>query len=159
MPNVFRSISDSEYEQLLDAVPLVAILVGAADDNFDSVEKEWAKKIVHIRSFAYDAGLRPFYKDLDSVFESRLSEIWKSLPVKTADRNKIIVDRLSALNSVLPRLNPMIASALYEGLLDFAEQVARASGGFLRMLSVSYDESEWLGLPMLDPVFPLDEEE
>ena len=43
----------------------------------------------------------------------------------------------------------------------YAEQIARASGGILRMMSVSKEESMFIGLPMIDPIFyeELDEEE
>ncbi|MEO6190196.1 MAG: hypothetical protein ABIO44_07340 [Saprospiraceae bacterium] len=159
MPNVFKAISDAEYQEILDAVPLIAILIGAADGNFDTLEKEWAKKIVHIRSFAHDIDLRPIYKDLDVDFESKLLEMFKNLPKDPNTRNIQISNSLSKLNQILPKLKLKIASGIYDGYLDFAEQVAKASGGFLRMLSVSAEESEWIGLPMIDPIFYVDEEE
>lgn len=159
MSNVFRSINASEYQQILDSVPLIAILIGAADDHFDRVERDWAKKIVHIRTFAHDMDLKPIYQDLEPEFEKRLNAFCKELPKASAERNKEISSRLSGLNVIFPKLNPRIASGIYEGLLDYAEQIAKASGGFMRMLSVSQEENEWIGLPMLDPVFFEDEEE
>ena len=159
MPNVYKTISDAEYQEILNAVPLIAILIGSSDGNFDSMEKDWAKKIVHIRSFAHDIDLKPIYKDLDVDFESKLLEIYKNLPKDPSTRNSAISESLSKLNQILPKLKLKIASGIYEGYIDFAEQVAKASGGFLRMLSVSAEESEWIGLPMIDPIFYVDEEE
>jgi len=159
MPNVFRSISDEEFAQIVDAIPLIAILVGASDGHFNKIEKEWAKKIVHIRTFAHDIDLKPIYQDLDPVFEEKITRALNELPKNIEARNKIISDKLSKLNQILAKLHIRIASGIYEGYLDFAEQVAKASGGFLRMFSVSDEESEWLGLPMIDPIFYMEEEE
>ncbi|NOT36108.1 MAG: hypothetical protein HOP11_01885 [Saprospiraceae bacterium] len=159
MANVYRSISDEEYQQIVDAIPLIAILIGGADDNFDDHEKEWAKKIVHIRTFANDMELKPIYQDLEPVFEEKIHTFYKGLPSNPEERGKEISKRLSKLNSILPKLKISIASRIYESFIEFAEQVAKASGGFLRMLSVSAEESVWIGLPMLDPIFFMDEEE
>lgn len=159
MSNVYRSLTNEEYQQIVDAVPLIAILIGGCDNNFDDQEKEWAKKIVHIRTFAHDIDLKPIYQDLDPVFETKLAEFLHQLPDNPAERNKAITKTLSKLNFILPKLKITIAARIYEGYLDFAEQVAKASGGFLRMLAVSAEENEWIGLPMLDPIFSMDEEE
>ncbi len=159
MHNPFRSITDDEYQIILDSIPLIAILIGASDGNFDKHEKEWAKKIVHIRSFAHDIDLKPIYKDLDPVFEEKLNLAYDELPKNLEERNKIIIKKLMRLNGIFPKLKLKIAAGIYEGFLDFAEQVAKASGGFMRMLAVSSEESEWIGLPMLDPIFYVDEEE
>ncbi|MCC6816596.1 MAG: hypothetical protein IT267_09305 [Saprospiraceae bacterium] len=159
MSNVYLSLSNEEYQQIIDAVPLIAILVGGSDGNFDQHEKEWAKKIVHIRTFAHDIDLKPIYQELEPVFEKKLSEFIRTLPDNSSARNKIISSKLSGLNVILPKLKIKIASRIYEGYIDFAEQVAKASGGFLRMLAVSEEENEWIGLPMLDPIFNVDEDE
>ena len=37
--------------------------------------------------------------------------------------------------------------------IAYAEQIARASGGILRMLAVSKEECIFIGLPMIDPIF------
>lgn len=159
MSNVYRSITNEEYQQIVDAIPLIAVLIGGADNNFDEKEKEWAKKIIHIRTFAHDMDLKPIYQELEPVFEEKIHQFIKDLPQDPPARNKIISEKLAKLNVILPKLKITIASRLYESYIDFAEQVAKASGGFLRMLTVSQEENEWIGLPMLDPIFYMDEEE
>ncbi|MEP7195347.1 MAG: hypothetical protein ABI851_02435 [Saprospiraceae bacterium] len=159
MPNAFLSLNNSEYQELIDAVPLIAILIGGADGDFDEKEQEWAKKIVHIRSFAHDVDLKPIYQDLDPVFSEKMKSEINSLPSDLIERNKIISERLSRLNLIFPKLKTAIAARLYEGYIEFADQVAKSSGGFMRMLAVTEEESEWIGLPMLDPIFLISEEE
>ncbi len=159
MSNVYRTLTNEEYQQIVDAIPLIAILIGGCDNNFDDQEKEWAKKIVHIRTFAHDIDLKPIYQDLNPVFETKLTDLLQQLPTHPDERNKVISKTLSKLNQILPKLKITIAARIYEGYVEFAEQVAKASGGFLRMLAVSAEENVWIGLPMLDPIFSIDEEE
>jgi hypothetical protein len=40
MPSgIFRALTDGEYQQLIDAVPLIAILIAGADGNINSKRK------------------------------------------------------------------------------------------------------------------------
>jgi hypothetical protein len=57
--------------------------------------------------------------------------------------------RLTPLNDILAKLEPKVAAAMYDELKTFAKHVARASGGFLKMLSISHEERRWISLPML----------
>lgn len=71
----FKSLSDSEYNLLINSVPLVAVLIAGADGQIDPKEKEWANKIVKIRSFANTIDLKPLYQDLEEKF----LQSWKKL--------------------------------------------------------------------------------
>lgn len=151
--NPYKSLTDAEYETLILAIPRVAILIAGADGQIDLKEKSWAEKIVKIRSFSYAHELKPIYQDLNTRFSSLMEQFIKTYPSDFETRNKQITKELSQLNSILPKLRLHISSQYYDSLIDFAEEVAKASGGFLRMMAVSSEENMYLGLPMLDPIF------
>ncbi|MBK8642886.1 MAG: hypothetical protein IPN15_11940 [Saprospiraceae bacterium] len=155
----FKSLSDSEYNLLINSVPLVAVLIAGADGQIDPKEKEWANKIVKIRSFANTIDLKPLYQDLEEKFPSVLEETIQRLPSDAESRNILITKELSQLNPILAKLNIQLASQIYDSLLSYAEHIAKASGGFLRMMAINQDENIYIGLPMLDPIFFDDSDE
>jgi hypothetical protein len=162
MPSgIFRALTDKEYQLLSDTVPLIAILISGADGHIDLKEKEWSQKIVKIRSYAFDYDLKPIYQELEKNYAARFESFVSELPSDPDARCTKISQMLSELNKILPKINIRNASQLYNTYLSFAEEIARASGGFLRMLSISSEESMWIGLPMIDPIFydDLEEEE
>jgi len=81
-----------------------------------------------------------------------LQALIENSPKDTKARSGIAVDKLSELNPILAKLNPLLGYKLYESLKSFALHVAKASGGFLRMWSVSYEENKYVDLPMLDVI-------
>ncbi|MBK7226839.1 MAG: hypothetical protein WAS56_01705 [Saprospiraceae bacterium] len=162
MPSgIFRSLTDGEYQQLIDAVPLIAILIAGADGNINLKEKEWSQKIVKIRSYSFEYELKPIYQELDKNYINKFESFLNSLPTDHIQRSEVISNKLSELNKILPKINIRNAAQLYNTYLSFAEEVAESCGGFLRMFAVSNEENLWLGLPMLDPIFydDLEEEE
>lgn len=150
---MFNELTQKEYQLLIDSVPMIAILIAGADNDIDLKEKEWAEKIVKIRSYSNHFDLRSLYKEVDEQFISIFDKLLKELPESPESRNRELSSRLSALNAVFQKLSIRTANQLYSSYLVYAEQIARASGGILRMMSVSKEESMWVGLPMIDPIF------
>lgn len=161
MISAFKALKDEEYQALIEAVPLIAILIGGADNDIDLNEKAWAEKIVKIRSYSNHFDLKPYYKDVDAQYSELFEKFLKSLSKDPDVRSREISKKLKAINDIFIKLNMRTASQLYSSFIAYAEQIARASGGILRMMSVSKEESMWIGLPMIDPIFyeELDEEE
>ncbi len=155
----FKSLNEGEYRLLVEAIPLIAILISGADGDIDPKEKQWAEKISKIRSYAGHFDLKPYYKDVDLHFKSTYERLLKELPEDHESRSMQISKKLSLINDIFPKLSMRTASQLYQSYLSFAEQVAKAAGGFFRMMSVSKEESIWIGLPMIDPIFFDDFEE
>ncbi len=82
-------------------MPLIAILVGKADNNLDLKEQALAKKVAHIRTFSSSDYLKDFYETVDESFDKTLADLEKELPADAEARSKVISDRLSLLNPVL----------------------------------------------------------
>lgn len=148
----FRVLKQSEINQLVDAIPLITILVAGADGNIEIKETDWAKKITSIRSYASDLLLRDYYKSVDEVFDTRMSEYIKEFSDDVHERTKEIAVRLNKLNDILPKIDQTYAAYLYKSYMSFAERVAKSAGGFLSFFSISAEEKKLIKLSMLNPI-------
>lgn len=157
--NYFRSLSESEYAQVKEAIPLITILIAGADGNIDEEETSWATRLTSIRSYANPELLNEFYEDVSVDFSENLQSWISKLPTDTAERTRIISDRLEKLNPVLAKLSPKVGAIAYDSLVSFAKHIANASGGILRFFSVSREEKKLLDLPMLNQIVFSEEEE
>ena len=149
MPLEFSVLSDDEKQLMYDAIPLITILVAGADGNMDEKELEWAEKITKIRSFDYHNVLNPYYQLVGEHFSTRLQHFNTSLAEGTEARQEAISEKLSAINGIFGKLETDRAKLYYESFRSFGEHVAKASGGFLRFMSVSSAEAAVKDLPML----------
>lgn len=149
---ILKQISESQYTQLKEALPLITILVAGADGKIDSQELNWAEKLTHIRTYADPEELNAFYSDVDSSFHTDIETMMSELPGSQGDREDIISKRLARLNDVLCLLDNRTAYSLYKSFVSFAEHIAKSSGGFLRFGAVSAEEKAFISLPMIDPV-------
>ena len=148
----FSGLNQAEQQLLVDAIPLVTILIAGADGNIDTNEIAWAERLTEIRGYAHPGNLNEYYELVGKDFSERLDGMIKNLPTDTAARQVEVSNRLARLNEVLPKLEFNFAHRLYGSLTSFAEHVAKSSGGFLGFSSVSKEEAELINLPMIDPV-------
>lgn len=149
MLEVFEGLPAEERQLMYDAVPLVTVLIAGADGNIDEDEKAWAEKLTHIRSFHEKGLIHDFYENLDKTFSDKVEVYIKKYEGDVDARNAAISAELVKLNDILPKIHPGFAGAYMEGLRSFAKHVAKASGGFLGMLSVSEEEADLISLPMI----------
>lgn len=152
-------LKPQELNQLKEALPLIAVLIGKADNNLDIKELQLAKKIAHIRTFSSSDYLKDFYETVETAFDELLNKFNTELPVDSDQRNQMISDRLTLLNPILSQLHPRIGAELYKGFVRYAKEVAGASGGLLGFMAVNPAESKWIDLPMLATIVHEDEEE
>lgn len=148
----FNNLTAEETRALVDAIPLITILIAGADGNIDRREKTWALKLSRIRTYTNPEDLHEYYHYVGASYGDMLNTYIDKLPKKVQKRNQIIAYQLSLLNEIFPKLDPKYASALYRSFVSFAQHVARASGGFLGFGSESLMEKKLMYLPMLEPV-------
>ena len=158
MSNALKSLNENEIQSLTDALPLIAILIGKADNNLDVKELDLAKKITHIRTFNSPEYLQAFYEKVEENFDQILAKFSTELPDDAGLRGETISGKLSMLNPILAKLHPKAGAFLYRGFVRFAQEIAKASGGFLGFLAVNPEESKWITLPMINPVEYEDQE-
>ena len=152
MDAIFPGLTRKENQLLVDAIPLITLLIGTADGNIDEKEKSWAHRVTKFRSFTYDKDLQNYYLELNEVFDERFEAIFNELPKGNEARQAYLKKRLAAIDPLLQKIEGDDSYALYHDFLSFAKHIAKSSGGVLYMANVSPAEKALLGLDMLTPI-------
>lgn len=149
---LFKGLTTEEQEQLLDAIPLITILVAGADGKIDSQELSKAGKVADVRSFSHHPELRSFYEKAQEDLDEKLYTLIDELPNDVEERQTLISGMLSKLNKILRKLDTHTGHILYDSYLTFARHVAKASGGVIGIFSINAQEKKVVDLPMLEPI-------
>ncbi len=145
-----EKLSPEEQEQLYDAPVMITILIGGADDDFDKKEREKAAELASFKKLNPDQPLiHDFYRVVELRFEQRLQHWLGEYPRLAEIRNPIIAKQLEQLNAILAHLSYDLQVELYKSFVNWAKQVAEASGGVLGYFAVGTEEKPWVELPML----------
>jgi len=153
----FEEISRQDFEALKNGISWITILISGADGKIDTDETEWAEKITQIRGYSLPGELHHFYQEVGNDFSGKLDKLIAELPNDSESRTKILSESLAELNDVFPKLENDLAVDLYNSYLSFAKHVAKSSGGFLGMMSISAAEESLIGLPMLNKIELIEE--
>lgn len=145
----FDKLSDPEIEVMLRAPLIACILIAGADGDVD--RKEIKKAIHHTQTSASrsKASVVEYFKLVEEDFEDKLKVVLQSLPGKVEERNRLIVEELTSLNNILPKLAKTFAVEFYAKMRDLAHEVASSSGGMLGMNTVGDEEAQYVELPMI----------
>lgn len=146
----FEQLEEAEQQLVLDAIPLITILVAGADGEMDADEVAWAEKLANIRSFDFNNKLNRYYEQVNKGFEQRLNHYNEALPTETEARLRAVTEKLTEINGILRKMDELDAVLLYKNFKSFAKHVAKASGGIMRWLSIGPREAEVIELPMMD---------
>ena len=152
MDTIFPGLTDEEHQKLIDAIPLITLLIGSADGKMDDKEKAWAQRVTKFRSYTYSSELRHYYQVVNDEFEDRLRSLADELPEDFEEAITLLKSRLGEADQPLQKLPGDEAYLLYHDFLSFAKHVAKSSGGVLYMANVSPAEKKLLDLDMLTPI-------
>ncbi len=146
-----QDLDPEDYQTLVNALPMIAVLIGSADNGYiDEKEIDASKRIAVIRSHSFDADLKEFYADVARDFEEKIQDIIEVTPRDKEDRQAFLSDELSKVTPVLSKLQEDLAVRLYESMKSFGYHTAQSSGGFLDYLSISAEEQALVDLKMID---------
>ncbi len=159
MLNFLYQLPEEEKQELLDAIPVITLLIAGADGVIDDDELEQSKKITKIRGFSGHESLQEFYDKVGEDYAARLDRWLKVIPKDTAERTEHLSSRIAQLNPILAKLDIEWGAKMYNTYTSFAKHVAKASGGFWGFGSISKAEEDLIGLPMLTPIELPEEEE
>jgi hypothetical protein len=148
----FNNITKDELRDLLDAIPLITLLIASSDGKIDTKETDWGKKIARIRSYNYDAELKAYYMQVGKDFTERINFFSSELPKDVNERTEAISNKLAHLNPILAKIDEDLALDLYTSFRSFAKHVAKATGGFLGFAKMGPKESALVELNMIHPV-------
>lgn len=146
----FLSLSAEETALLFHAPALVTCLIAGSEDKMDETEEEQSKHLVRIRTNTGDPILFDYYKEVEVIFDEQLNAlVVKYGNLQAAPRTDILVGELEKLNDILPKLDSLFARAYIKSLRTLAQAIAESSGGVLGFFSISYEESQVVGLEMI----------
>ena len=144
-----QTLTEEERELVLHAPTLICVLIGGADGNFDENEIDQALTAVHFRAKQGEAFLREYYEEVDEDFKRDLLHVAQKFEGDAESRARRIIEKLTALNDILPKLDRRFAKTLLEDWKSLARSIANASGGFLGYAKVSNEESHFTELEMI----------
>ena len=144
---------------MLDAIPVITLLIAGADGVIDDDELEQSKKITKIRGFSGHEALQEFYDKVGEDYADRFDRWLKVIPKDTAERTEHLSSRIAQLNPILAKLDVVWGARMYDSYTSFAKHVAKASGGFWGFGSINKEEEALIGLPMLTPIVLPEEDE
>lgn len=148
----FDRLSASETEMMLKAPILVCILIAGADNDIDKKEIQQAIGLAQQKQRKAKAKLVSYYQIVGEDFEDKLKVLIQSFPIESTQRTPILIEELSTLNQILPKIDKSFAREFYNSLLDIALKIAESSGGLLGMKSIGFEEARYVKLPMIkDP--------
>lgn len=146
----FSTLSSEEKELMFHAPALVACLIAGSEGKMNETEEEKSKHLVRIRTQSGDSILFDYFKVVDERFDADLKTLdSKYGNLQIEPRTQILVDELSKLNDILNKIDSLFARSFVKSLRAFAHAIAESSGGIFGFLSVSYEESQVLGLEMI----------
>jgi hypothetical protein len=148
----FHNLTPIEQQLMLDAIPLITILVAGADDDIDKAEIAEAQRLADIRSFNEKGQTNAYYEKVDDDLAGRIEEMMKELPTAVDPRQDDIVAKLSGLNHILAKMDEPFGYVYYKSFCSFAQHVAKSHGGFMRFMTVGPEEAAVVDLPMLNKV-------
>ena len=155
----FETLSENQFETTKHAIAWITALIAGADGKIDNKETAWAEKLTKIRSYDQPNVLTPFYEEVGKDFTEQLDATIAHLPESQEERNQFLSNKLAQLNDIFTRLDNEVAYTLYQSYRSFAQHVAKASGGFLGMMSIDKDEAALIGLPMIEEIHYIHDEE
>ncbi|MCB9033965.1 MAG: hypothetical protein H6553_09020 [Chitinophagales bacterium] len=146
----FSQLEGTEKALLFNTPAIITLLVGGVDDNLDEKEIAAAHKTIIIKSNEGDIILNEYFDFVENNFDEVLIALLNQYSGLQADvRTDVLVEMLSKLNDILPQIDALYAKALLKVWKSIAKEVANASGGFLGMMSSTYDEKHLAELGMI----------
>lgn len=145
----FEGLEQSEKELMYSLPIYVAVLIAGADGTIDSSELKKAVSISNHKTSKARKELIDYYQQVNTDYEDKLKMAIANLPAGTKEREKLLIEEISKVNDILPKLETSFAIKLYASLKEIAKHIAEASGGVFGYMSVGYEESKLIDLKMI----------
>lgn len=148
----FEKLLQNERELMYSLPVYVAVLIAGADGEIDNKEVSKANNLANDKLKNARKDLIPYYAEANENFEDKLKMTIANLPSGTAERKRILVDKLKSTNEIFDKLPKKYAIALYASLKEIAKKIAEASGGVFGYMAIDFEESKLIELKMIkDP--------
>jgi hypothetical protein len=142
-------LSSSELELIYKAPVLVCILIAGADGDIDRKEIKKAINFAQKKQMNSDSPVAVLFKEVAQDFEDKLKILIQGYPYEATQRTPLLVEELSHLNQLWPKVSPAFSQEFYQVLLTIAQEIATSSGGMLGIKSVGSEEARLVKLGMI----------
>jgi hypothetical protein len=150
MNNPLSQLSQEEKDELYLIPVWVSILIAGADNVFSKKEIKRAIKLTKEKQRDERTFIAEFYKEASKKFEVNLKGYIILMPKELEKRTEFLINKITRVNNLLKKMEIEYAQQLYLSFRDFAYNVAHASGGLFGLLSVSFAESKYIDLKMIE---------
>lgn len=150
MNSPLSKLSQEDLDELHLVPVWVCILIAGADNVFSKKEIKRAVKLSKEKQQAADGFLMDYYKTVSKRFEVNVKGYIALMPKDLEQRTEYLIRKLTQVNDLFKKIEINYAHQLYLSFRDFAYHVAHASGGLFGLLSVSFAESKYIDLKMID---------
>lgn len=133
MPTEISRLTEEEREIILRAPAIVALLAAVSDDGEVSEdEKSESIRLAHLRTYSSEPILHNYYQEVDKVFEKHFDEIMADLPSSWEEKEAFLKNKITSINSILPKFSKVYAEALIASLKSFSKHVFKSNSSFLQ---------------------------
>jgi hypothetical protein len=146
-----ENLTEQEQQTLVEVPVMVTFLVAGSDNNIDDQERDWAERLVEFRSMKNESDLVEYYNQVERHWDDNFQRYAEMMNEFTDPklRSDYLAQELEKCNAILPKINPTLATKLYNGFKSFARQIAMSSGGILGIGAISPEENQWVNLKMI----------
>lgn len=145
----FDNLDQAERDLMYSLPIYVAVLIAGADGKIDGVEVKKAVAISGLKTTKARKELIDYYQQVNTDYEDKLKMTIANLPSGTKEREKMLIEEISKVNDIFPKIETSFAVKLYASLKEIAKHIAEASGGVFGYMSVGYEESKLIDLKMI----------
>jgi len=149
MNYTFEQLPLKDREFLLQVPAYVALLIAGADSEINKAEIDEAISLTQLKKVTSREMLQEYYDQVRPIFPTALAKLIESMPKDGRLREQQLTETLEKVNPILDRLEHKFAVQFYASMKNFAKGVAESSGGVFGYMTVSYEESKLVDLPMI----------
>ena len=149
MHSLLNKLTSKEIEELYLVPVWVAILVAGANKKVDNSEIKSAVGLAEEKRNKETDLIKDYYTKVADKFEVNLRGYLNLLPTDDDKRLEFLLNKLDRVNYFFSKIEKEVSYRLYLSFRDFAYKVARSSGGIFGLLSVSFAESTYIDLKMI----------
>lgn len=150
MNSPLSQLSQEEKDDLYLIPVWVSILIAGADNVFSKKEINRAVKLTREKQQEDEQFIVDYYRAVSKKFEVNLKGYIALMPRDLEKRTDFLIDKIAKVNDLFKKIEIEYAQKLYLSFRDFAYNVAHASGGIFGLLSVSFAESKFIDLKMIE---------
>ena len=150
LDEAFKRLSEDELDALIMIPVWITLLITGADDVYSKAEIKSSIRLIIQNKKNDDNLFDRYYSLVRKKFEVNLKGDTLLLPVEESLRTELIVSKIVHVNELFKKLPQDCVKSLYWSYRDLANKIAKASGGLFGLLSISYSESKYIDLKMIN---------